>query len=116
KLFSILDDDKKNYLSVSAIHDEQGYQDIRQMLSQQYNLSNLEPNIQIHRVEVSGDRSLTLQHIPTNQMPLAKSCQEVVKHLHRLWGFDIRLEEVNEQGIATIIAACPDKQKESDDL
>ncbi|EDP98638.1 SpoVR family protein [Shewanella benthica] len=114
KLFSILDDDKKNYLSVSAIHDEQGYQDIRQMLSQQYNLSNLEPNIQIHQVEVSGDRSLTLQYIPTNRIPLAKSCHQVVKHLHRLWGFDIRLEEVNDQGIATIIAACPDKEKESD--
>ncbi|SQH76912.1 conserved hypothetical protein [Shewanella benthica] len=114
KLFSILDDDKKNYLSVSAIHDEHGYQDIRQMLSQQYNLSNLEPNIQIHQVEVSGDRSLTLQYIPTNRIPLAKSCHQVVKHLHRLWGFDIRLEEVNEQGITTIIAACPNKEKESD--
>ncbi len=47
KLFGILDDDQKQNLSVSAIHDEQGYRDIRQMLSQQYNLSNLEPNIQV---------------------------------------------------------------------
>lgn len=114
KLFGILDDDKKNHLSVSAIHDEQGYKDIRQMLSQQYNLSNLEPNIQVHQVEVTGDRSLTLQYIPTNRIPLAQSSHEVVKHLHRLWGFDVRLEEVNEQGGASIIASCPDNQEMKD--
>lgn len=72
KLFGILDDDKKNYLSVSAIHDEQGYKDIRQMLSQQYNLSNLEPNIQVQSVDVKGDRSLTLRYVPTNRVPLSK--------------------------------------------
>jgi len=112
KLFGILDDDKKNYLSVSAIHDEQGYKDIRQMLSQQYNLSNLEPNIQIHHVAVTGDRSLTLQYIPNNRIPLAESSHEVVKHLHRLWGFDVILEETNEQGDVNIIASCPDKNEE----
>ena len=116
KLFGILDDDKKNFLAVSAIHDEQGYKEIRQMLSQQYNLSNLEPNIQIHQVEVTGDRSITLQYIPTNRIPLADSCHEVVKHLHRLWGFDVRLEEINEQGVASIIASCPDKQQELDQV
>lgn len=112
KLFSILDDDKKNYLSVSAIHDEQGYKDIRQMLSQQYNLSNIEPNIQVQKVDITGDRSLTLRYVPTNRIPLAKSRHEVVKHLHRLWGFDIRLEESSEEGGQTIIASCPDKQAE----
>jgi len=112
KLFSILDDDKKNYLSVSAIHDEQGYQDIRQMLSQQYNLSNIEPNIQVQKVDITGDRSLTLRYVPTNSVPLADSCHEVVKHLHRLWGFDVRLEESNEEGGQSIIASCPDKKQE----
>ncbi|ABV37057.1 SpoVR family protein [Shewanella sediminis HAW-EB3] len=112
KLFSILDDDKKNYLSVSAIHDEQGYKDIRQMLSQQYNLSNIEPNIQVQKVDITGDRSLTLRYVPTNRIPLAKSRHEVVKHLHRLWGFDVRLEEFNEEGVQNIIASCPDKQAE----
>ena len=112
KLFGILDDDKKNYLSVSAIHDEQGYKDIRQMLSQQYNLSNLEPNIQVQNVEVTGDRSLTLRYIPTNRVPLSKSRHEVVKHLHRLWGFDVRLEELNDEGEQTVIAICPTEENE----
>ena len=116
KLFSILDDDKKNYLNVSAIHDEQGYQDIRQKLSQQYNLSNLEPNIQVQSVAVSGDRSLILRYIPINRIPLDDSCNEVVKHLHRLWGFSVTLEQLDEQGESQIIASCPDKQAELDNI
>ena len=114
KLFSILDDDKKNYLSISAIHDDLGYQEIRQTLSQQYNLSNLEPNIQVQSVAISGDRSLTLRYIPINRIPLDKSCQEVVKHLHRLWGFNVTLEELNEQGEPIVIASCPEKLSESE--
>ncbi len=107
KLFSVLDHDKKNYLSVSAIHDEQGYRDIRSKLSLQYNLSNNEPNIQVQSVAISGDRSLTLRYIPINRIPLDNSCYEVVKHLHRLWGFTVNLEQLNEDGQTQIISSCP---------
>lgn len=107
KLFSILDDKKQNYLEVSAIHDEQGYKDIRKILSQQYNLSNLEPNIQVHHVEICGDRSLTLRHVPTNGIPLSDNKEEVLKHLHRLWGFDVKLEEINEKDEVVELARCP---------
>ncbi|MGS0675577.1 SpoVR family protein [Shewanella sp. 30m-9] len=112
KLFSILDDDRKNHISVSAIHDEEGYKEIRHKLSQQYNLSNLEPNIQVQKVEVTGDRSLTLRYIPSARIPLAGTCQEVVKHLHRLWGFDVKLEQYNDESKTTIIAACPEVLEE----
>ncbi len=47
--FTVLDDDHNNYLEISAIHNEEGYREIRNKLSAQYNLSNLEPNI--HGVE-----------------------------------------------------------------
>lgn len=111
KLFGVLDDESKNYLSVSAIHDEQGYRDIRQILSSQYNLSNNEPNIQVHNVMVNGDRSLTLRYIPSNGIPLAGSCQEVLKHLHRLWGFDVTLEQKEDNGEIKVLASCPEKSE-----
>jgi stage V sporulation protein R len=111
KFFGIRDDEKKNYLSVSAIHDEQGYRDIRHMLSQQYNLSNIEPNIQVYNVDVNGDRSLTLRYVPSRHIPLADSHAEVLKHLHRLWGFDIKLEQKDEDGTVTLLSSCPDKSK-----
>lgn len=107
KLFSILDDDRRNFIEVSAIHDEIGYREIREKLAAQYNLSNLEPNIQVYDVDVRGDRSLTLQHVPHNRVPLDKGHEEVLKHMYRLWGFDVRLEEVKETGRREIISACP---------
>lgn len=92
KLFCILDDDKNQTIDVAAIHDETGYRIVREALSAQYNLSNREPNIQVYSVAVRGDRSLTLHHTRHNRMPLeGKSSDEVLRHIHRLWGFDVHL-------------------------
>lgn len=113
KLFSISDDDHKNHIEVSAIHDDIGYRQIREKLASQYNLSNLEPNIQVFNVDVRGDRSLTLQHIPQNRVPLDPSYHEVMKHLHRLWGFDVVLEELKETGRRERLATCPSKNENS---
>ncbi|MCV5960217.1 SpoVR family protein, partial [Escherichia coli] len=77
KLFAINDDDRKNFIEVSAIHDGMGYKRIRETLAAQYNLSNLEPNIQVFNVDVRGDRSLTLQYVPHNRIPLDESYDEV---------------------------------------
>lgn len=109
KLFSIVDDDRKNYIEVSAIHDDSGYHAIREKLAAQYNLSNLEPNLQVFNVDVRGDRSLTLQYIPHDRIPLDEGYEEVLKHLYRLWGFDIILEEVKESGRREILGTCPQR-------
>ena len=92
KLFSVLDDDQKDELVVPAIHDEAGYRIIRETLAAQYNLGNREPNVQIWNIDRRGDRSLTLRHQQHDRKPLGSSTEEVMKHLHRLWGFDIHLE------------------------
>ncbi len=107
KLFAVRDDSDKDYVEVAAIHDEQGYQRVRETLSAQYNLSNLEPNIQIYQVDARGDRSLTLRYVPQNGIPLASSTQQVLKHLHRLWGFDVKLEQANADGTISTLARCP---------
>lgn len=109
KLFSVLDDERQEYLCISAIHNDQGYREIRQILSSQYNLSNNEPNIQVYNVNVNGDRALTLRYIPNRGIPLANSRNEVLKHLHRLWKFDVVLEQMDDDGEIKIIAACPEK-------
>ncbi|MFQ6372696.1 SpoVR family protein [Shewanella sp. YIC-542] len=109
KLFSVLDDERQEHLSISAIHDEQGYRDIRQTLSAQYNLANNEPNIQVYNVNLNGDRSLTLRYIPNQGVPLAHNHGEVLKHLHRLWGFEVRLEQQDDDHVKTL-GICPDKE------
>ena len=96
-MFCILDDDKNQTIDVAAIHDESGYRVVREALSAQYNLSNREPNIQVYSVAVRGDRSLTLHHTRHNRMPLeSKGADEVLRHIHRLWGFDVHLYSVDE--------------------
>ncbi|NRB37413.1 MAG: SpoVR family protein [Pseudomonadales bacterium] len=90
-LFSIVDDDKKDLLEVTAIHDDAGYQMIREKLASQYNLGDKEPNIQIVKVDARGDRALYLKHTQHKRKPLSDNVQEVLKHLHRLWGFDVHL-------------------------
>ncbi|WP_286235482.1 SpoVR family protein [Thalassotalea sediminis] len=111
KLFFVHDDEKESYVEIAAIHNDPGYQTLRTTLSNQYNLSNLEPNIQITNADISGDRSLTLKYTPHNDIPLADSCHEVVKHLHYLWQFDVKLVS-EKQGKEQIIAQCPDVENE----
>lgn len=98
KLFNVLDDDRDDQLEITSIHDEQGYQAIRKSLSEQYNLGNLEPNIQVYSVDTRGDRSLTLRHYQHDRRPLGDTTDEVLKHLRRLWGFKVRLETVDADG------------------
>ncbi|MFC3609427.1 SpoVR family protein [Stutzerimonas tarimensis] len=102
KLFSILDDDRQEHLSVPAIHDDDGYRTIRELLAAQYNLGNREPNIQVFNVDLRGDRSLTLRHQQHNRKPLGESTQEVLKHLHRLWGFDVHLESRQDDVLVSV--------------
>jgi len=94
KLFCALDDDEKSTIEIMAIHDDAGYRDVREQLAGQYNLGDREPNIQIVNIDVRGDRSMHLQHHQHNRKPLDQNTEEVLKHLHRLWGFDVHLESI----------------------
>ena len=98
KLFSVLDDDNKNTLMVSAIHDDKGYRHIRQALSEHYNLGSREPNLQVYSVDMRGDRSMTLRYETHNRRPLNEQTDETLKHLSRLWGFTVRIESLNADG------------------
>jgi len=95
KLFAVLDDADRDYLEVTAIHNETGYQRLREALAANYNIGNLEPNIQVYEASLRGDRSLTLRHDMYKGRPLALGdAEEVVRHLQTLWGFDVILESV----------------------
>ncbi len=112
KLFSLRDDERETELHITAIHNDSGYKEIRQNLSEQYNLSMSEPNIEVYEVDVTGDRSLTLHHTPTNNIHLADTTGEVVKHLHKLWGFPVKLISTNSEGQQVELARCPVEESE----
>ncbi len=110
-LFAIEDDEQRANLLVTAIHDETGYQRLRSTLSEQYNLGSREPNIQVYNVNVRGDRALTLRHYMHEDRPLSDSTDEMLKHLHRLWGFDIHLESVHHDEVIKAYH-CPPQSDE----
>ncbi|WP_166253874.1 SpoVR family protein [Marinobacter salicampi] len=111
KLFSISDDDQEEVYRITAIHDESGYRTLREKLARQYNLSFREPNLQVWNVNVRGDRSLTLRHIPVNGIPMGAATGEVLRHVHRLWGFDVHLETVDDEGVKGEFH-CPPRKTE----
>jgi stage V sporulation protein R len=109
--FSVLDDDKNEKLYISAIHDESGYRHVRKQLADQYNLGDREPNIQVWSVNTHGDRSLTLRHAQFQRRPLNQQAEEVMKHVTRLWGFDVRLETVDSDGIILETLECKSEKR-----
>ncbi len=105
RLFAVLDDDSRDKLKIDAIHDERGYRVLRQLLSEQYNLGSREPDIQVWNVDLHGDRSITLRHFVRDRRPLAEaSCEAVLGHLACLWGFTVRLEQQEADGIVEVVA------------
>lgn len=98
KLFAVLDDAEKDELEITAIHDDHGYKQLRKALARQNSLSYQQPSIQVYHLDTRGDRSLTLRHTRVDGRPLHGSANEVLKHLARLWGFTVRIEETSPNG------------------
>ncbi|ANF58582.1 SpoVR family protein [Halotalea alkalilenta] len=92
RLFALLDDDREETLEIGAIHDDDGYRQLREALSSQYALGHREPDIQVWEADVYGDRSLTLRHQRSDRRPMERSVHSVLRYLHQLWGFPVRLE------------------------
>lgn len=107
KLFCALDDDSQPNIEITAIHDDAGYKIVREQLARQFNLGDREPNIQITRIDVRGDRAMYLQHLQHNRKPLNDNTAQMLKHLHHLWGFDIHLQSLQE-GKVTNSYHCPE--------
>jgi len=105
KLFVVNDDDQNDTFEISAIHNDDGYQEVRQRLAEAHNLGNQEPDIQIYDVDLRGDRTLTLRYAPHNRRPLNDETESVLKYIHRLWGFNVVLKEIGDE--AKIIGLYP---------
>ena len=107
KLFHIIDDDRHPELVIDAIHNDEGYQHIREALSKQYNLAHSDLDIQVFSVDMTGDRSLTLHYTQQNRVPLGHATHDVLKHIHSLWKFPVILKAVDMNGQVTTEYHCP---------
>lgn len=113
-LFSIVDDDAESTIEVSAIHNEDGYKAVRQALAENYNMSNLQPCIEIVQYDYRGDMSLRLEHkVHNRQMLHEDSINEVAKHLHYLWKKPVIIESVNTDKEVLFSVECASKNEQS---
>lgn len=98
KMFRIGDEDSDFY-NVSNIHNDEGYKKIRRALSNQYNITKSDPNIQVVDANLDTDRHLVLHHYSIdNKLLDYKSTVETLRHVKRLWGFEPILESYNTKG------------------
>jgi stage V sporulation protein R len=94
KLFVLSDRSTESDYCVDAIHDAEGYRRVRNTLAETYDISNTEPDIQVADVDLLGNRELILRHNVRNGVTLAAGARDqVLRHIRKLWGYDVRLEE-----------------------
>jgi spore cortex formation protein SpoVR/YcgB (stage V sporulation) len=97
-LFQVKDDEDEEDLLVAAIHDERGYKGVRRAISRQHDLSRRDPDIHIVDVDLAGDRRLDLTHRVHDGVTLDEDeAERVLRRLADLWGYDVRLNEIEEE-------------------
>lgn len=86
-------------MRVEAIHDEQGYRQIRRMLARQYDVAWRDPDIQVVDVDLAGDRRLVLHHRVIDGVLLEPDdAERVLQHLANLWGYEVVLYSIDSEG------------------
>ena len=95
--FRVTDEEEADEMEVEAIHDERGYRKIRRALSKHYDVAYRDADIQIVDVDLAGDRKLMLQHRVLDGVVLEEDdTDKVLQHVADLWGYDVRLVELEE--------------------
>ncbi|MGE5512419.1 MAG: SpoVR family protein [Bacteroidota bacterium] len=96
RLFHLRDESDSPAMRVEAIHDELGYRNVRRILGRLYDVSQQDPDIQVTDADLAGSRRLVLTHFVRDGVLLDKEeCDRTLMHVARLWGFRVRLVEVD---------------------
>lgn len=97
RLFSIFDDHNEKNIKIESIHNKEGYLKIRNILSNQYDINEMIPNIQVYNFDIKGNRSLHLKHYQINKQILnEKTTIKTMGHIMHLWGYPIMLSSISK--------------------
>jgi stage V sporulation protein R len=98
-LFAVDDDSRESTMDVTAIHNEQGYRDLRRRLAQLYDVAAQDPDLQITDADLSGSRRLVITHHVRNGVLLDKTeAERTLQYLAQLWGYRVKLIETDGAG------------------
>ena len=103
RLFLLSDAANESFYSVASIHNERGYRKIRSALAQRYDIGTNNTDIQVVDVDLLGQRHLRLQHKVRDGIVLdGGSCEATLRHVQRLWGYEVSLQGIDAQTGATV--------------
>ncbi|MGB3391788.1 MAG: SpoVR family protein [Pseudaminobacter sp.] len=107
RLFVLSDDATQPHYQVASIHDERGYAKIRATLAHNYDIGTQQPNIQVVDVDLLGNRHLRLQHMVHDGVVLTEESRDAtLRHIRRLWGYDVSLVGIDQDGSQLYEAAA----------
>ncbi len=115
-LFTLSDNDQEETYAVTAIHDDAGYQHIRETLAAAHDLSQRDPDIQVYEAHVRGNQGLTLRFTPKHRRQLeTESMVETMLHVLSLWQRSVYLETVDPETdkVKRIFERAYEKRKRS---
>lgn len=103
--FTLLDDESEDEYQVTAIHDDEGYEYIREKLAGQYELSLAIPDICVEKVNVRTDRMLVLRHTMRNRKLLdSADTEQMLAYVRELWEYPVSLATVDSENGTTVEA------------
>lgn len=104
-LFKLVDDSRESSYEIRAIHDPEGFREIRSSLARSYELDDWCPKVEITRADIKGDRTLTLTYYRERGRNIADSWKTMLVHVHRLWGHRVKLVTARDSLIGEIGSA-----------
>lgn len=107
--FDLEDRAKSDFYWVAAIHDEDGFRQIRSQLASDYRISDLIPDVRVYNYQ-DADRCLILRHQMRNGAPLdPATLQPILQHIHYQRGFPVVIESVDENDKVVATYSSPPK-------
>jgi stage V sporulation protein R len=99
KLMNIQTREGLDHWTVSGTAGADDFGAIRSQLSASYRLEASMPEISVVKYAHDTDRKLVLHHQSYNGRMLVKAeAEQTLKHLRSLWGFDVSLESIDQEG------------------
>lgn len=96
RLFRLRDDHARPHLTVDAIHDADGYRQIRRSIASSYEIGRMAPEILVVDVDLGGDRRLMLEHrTQAGHLLAEEDARATLELLASLWGYEVCLAEID---------------------
>jgi spore cortex formation protein SpoVR/YcgB (stage V sporulation) len=117
KMFAMEDNANKSHYEITAIQNEEGFENIRDTLATHYTMANYTPDITVTDVDIKRTRKMCLTHKAYNDIELSKddnSIEDMMMHLFRLWGHRIQITSFDEDD-ESIETFCTSEEHDDED-